>query len=42
MKHLEKESFSLEKAVKEMIEGKQVLSEEAVQEFLHGLFFSPY
>ena len=37
---LGKESFSLEKAVKEMIEGKQVLSEEAVQEFLHGLFFS--
>ena len=37
---LGKNSFSFSKAIKGLISGEEVFSKEAVQEFLHGLFFS--
>lgn len=37
---LGKNSFSFGEAVKGLINGEEVFSEEAVQEILHGLFFS--
>ncbi len=33
------ESFSVEKALKSMVNGEAVFTKEAMQEFLHGLFF---
>ncbi|MDO4274446.1 MAG: stage III sporulation protein AE [Eubacteriales bacterium] len=37
---LGKNSFSFSKALKGLLAGEEVFSKEAVQEFLHGLFFS--